>query len=91
MFKNKFLKMEILENMPREYSGHPKEFVTEGNIQKIHKMILNSRKSELNEITKYLGMKSSLLIKKNPQVYDSKQSTVCRRSSVTNTRFCVDM
>ncbi|KAF7283533.1 hypothetical protein GWI33_000337 [Rhynchophorus ferrugineus] len=33
-----------------EISVRPKEVVTEENIKKIHKMILNSRKLKLNEI-----------------------------------------
>ncbi|KAF7267890.1 hypothetical protein GWI33_018920 [Rhynchophorus ferrugineus] len=33
-----------------ERSGRPKEVVTEENIKKIHKMILNYRKLKVNEI-----------------------------------------
>ncbi|KAF7267980.1 hypothetical protein GWI33_018842 [Rhynchophorus ferrugineus] len=33
-----------------ERSGRPKEFVTDENIKKIHKVILNYRKLKLNEI-----------------------------------------
>ncbi|KAF7281392.1 hypothetical protein GWI33_004869 [Rhynchophorus ferrugineus] len=34
-----------------ERSGCPKEVVTDENIKKIHKMVLNDRKFKLNEIT----------------------------------------
>ncbi|KAF7280584.1 hypothetical protein GWI33_005721 [Rhynchophorus ferrugineus] len=72
-----------------EHSGSPKEFVTEENIKKIHKMILNDRKLKLNEkadtlkistervhhiIHEYLGVRK-LCVKWVPRelTFDQKQ------------------
>ncbi|KAF7268168.1 hypothetical protein GWI33_018630 [Rhynchophorus ferrugineus] len=75
-----------------EYSGHPRKVVTDENIKKIHKMILNGRKLNLNEIAdtlkistervhhiiyEYLGMRKPC-VKRVPRelTFEQKQRRV---------------
>ncbi|KAF7285921.1 hypothetical protein GWI33_009390 [Rhynchophorus ferrugineus] len=50
-----------MSNEDGERSGHPKEVITDENIKKIHKMILNGRQLKLNEIADILKMPTERL------------------------------
>ncbi|KAF7281782.1 hypothetical protein GWI33_004265 [Rhynchophorus ferrugineus] len=55
-----------------ERSGRPKEFRTDENIKKIHKMILNDRKLQLNEIADTLKISTDRWVSRE-LTFDQKQ------------------